>query len=114
MVDARRLYDARGFHPSMPDVTAKDVRIKVAHKSRMEAGPVKYYFTDFGESSYFEDPNEERLVLGKIAQDEDVPELSLVWPYDPFPVDVFTLGMVYKRNFQSVSGPTCFSSCSLT
>lgn len=103
MFDASRLFGAKGFHPSRPVVTAQDIQLDVMPKSRMERGPVKYIFTDFGESSYFEDPNEERLVLGNIAQDGDVPELSLVWPYDPFAVDVFTLGKVYERSFLDVS-----------
>lgn len=71
-------------------------------KKRSDVGTVAYYITDFGESSHFEDMTTPHLVTGDFAQDKDVPELSEEIPYDPFPVDVFTLGMVYKRNFLNV------------
>lgn len=102
MMDGRPLYP-KGFHPSwkgrLPDNVAKDA----PHILRREAGTVKYYIVDFGESSYFPDPNVRRRVRGKTAADREVPELSAIKSYDPFPVDVFTLGNVYKRNFLQVN-----------
>ncbi|TDL21672.1 hypothetical protein BD410DRAFT_723967 [Rickenella mellea] len=66
---------------------------------RADVPSIKYYFTDFGLSTHFKHPNQSRLVLGGIAADEDVPELSNTIPYDPFRVDIFTLGNVYKKEF---------------
>lgn len=102
-MDGRPLYP-KGFHPSwkgrLPDNVTKDA----PHILRREAlGTVRYYIIDFGESSYFPDPNVRRRVRGKTAADREVPELSVIKSYDPFPVDVFTLGNVYKRNFLQVN-----------
>ncbi|KAL5513541.1 hypothetical protein ACEPAH_3940 [Sanghuangporus vaninii] len=81
------------------DLSDGDITALACPRTRRDVGFVKYYFTDFGLSSYFDDPKFLRLVVGNRAQDTDVPELSNFIPYDPFPVDVFTLGNVFKRNF---------------
>ncbi|KAL5536539.1 hypothetical protein ACEPAF_361 [Sanghuangporus sanghuang] len=99
MMEGRALYGEDGFHPSDQDVTAGDITVLACPRTRRDVGFVKYYFTDFGLSSHFDEPKVLRLVVGNRAQDTDVPELSNVIPYDPFPVDVFTLGNVFKRNF---------------
>ncbi len=75
---------------------------------------IKYYFTDFGLSTRFEDPNQPHLVVGGIAANGDVPELSNVIPYDPFRVDIFTLGNVFKTEFLKVSISSEPPSTSLT
>ncbi|KAL5513547.1 hypothetical protein ACEPAH_3946 [Sanghuangporus vaninii] len=59
----------------------------------------RYYFTNFGLSSYFDDLDRRRLVTGNRAQDREIPELSNIVPYDPFTVGIFALGNVFKRNF---------------
>jgi len=69
---------------------------------RKDVDPVKYYFTDFGISTQIANAKASRLVTGHDGQDQDVPELSDDVPYDPFPVDVFTLGNLYKRHFIDV------------
>ncbi|OCB87840.1 hypothetical protein A7U60_g4974 [Sanghuangporus baumii] len=102
MMEGRALYGEDGFHPSDQDVTAGDITVLACPRTRRDVGFVKYYFTDFGLSSHFDEPKVLRLVVGNRAQDTDVPELSNVIPYDPFPVDVFTLGNVFKRNFLDV------------
>ncbi|TDL21677.1 hypothetical protein BD410DRAFT_724031 [Rickenella mellea] len=66
---------------------------------RADIPTIKYYFTDFGLSTHFKDPNQPRLVRGDVAADRDVPEISNIVPYDPFRVDIFTLGNVYKKEF---------------
>ena len=68
---------------------------------RRDVQSVKYYFTDFGLSSRFLD-GEPRKVTGMDGLDGDVPELLPFGQYDPFPVDVFILGNVFKRNFTAV------------
>ncbi|KAL5513542.1 hypothetical protein ACEPAH_3941 [Sanghuangporus vaninii] len=99
MMDGRVMYGKKGFHPSDQDMTAADVMIVAKPKTRRDAGFVKYYFTDFGISTLFDDPSKPRSVVGNRAQDLEVPELNNIIPYDPFPVDVFTLGNVFKRHF---------------
>jgi len=39
------------------------------------------------------------LVLGLAGRDREVPELSDEVPYDPFKVDIFTIGNVLRREF---------------
>ena len=76
-----------GFHPvhttSLADSTTYAPMIR-----RLEAG-VKYYFIDYGISSYFPAGSKRELVLGIAGRDQDVPELSNNVPYDPFKVDIF-------------------------
>ncbi len=87
MMGADALYP-RGFHPvhlgSLPD------GFTPAPCLPRSAAPVRYYFVDYGISSYF-DPNgqEDRKVVGVHGVDQEVPELSLTVPYDPFKVDIF-------------------------
>lgn len=63
--------------------------------------PVKYYFIDFGISSYF-DPGVTPLVIGDQGRDKDPPELNNHRPYNPFPLDIFILGNLYRKEFVEV------------
>ena len=63
---------------------------------------VKYYFVDYGISSYFPHRSQARLVLGTAGRDQDVPELSDETQYDPFKVDIFTIGHVLRQLFHDV------------
>ncbi|KAH8111764.1 kinase-like domain-containing protein [Phellopilus nigrolimitatus] len=101
MMDGRPLFHPDGFHPVQQDLTARDLSMATP-RSRSDVERVKYYFTDFGISTHFEDDNRPRLVVGNVAQEGTIPELSLYIPYDPFCVDVFTLGMTFKRNLLDV------------
>jgi len=98
MMDASGMYP-HGFHPTATDLTL-DCHDYARSTRRRNVPSLRYYFIDFGISSSFE-PEESHLVLGTDAQDQDVPELSLTIPYDPFLVDVFTLGNVYRRKLLS-------------
>ena len=42
-------------------------------------------------------------IIGEIGQDQNVPELSADTPYDPFKVDVFTVGNLFQTELLSVS-----------
>jgi hypothetical protein len=90
-----------GFHP-VYDVFLDDVKTFTPVLPRLEVG-VKYYFVDYGISSYFPAGSQRELVLGIVGRDQDVPELSNSVPCDPFKVDIFTLGNVLRREFQAVS-----------
>ena len=102
MMEGRGLYGKEGFHPSDQDLTAGDVTVFAKPRTRKDIGFVRYYITDFGLSVHFSDSDRPRLVTGNRHQDITVPELSSSIPYDPFPVDVFSLGNVFKRNFLDV------------
>ena len=89
-----------GFHP-VEDLFLYDLKTFAPRISRLEAG-VKYHFVDYGISSYFPPGLQRELVLGIAGRDQDVPELSNNVPYDPFKVDIFTIGNVIRGEFQAV------------
>ncbi|KAH9973840.1 kinase-like domain-containing protein [Lactifluus volemus] len=92
LMDATHMFPL-GFHP-VKNLFLFDFSAPAPIISRRRAG-VKYYFIDYGISSYF--PAEEPLphrVVGLAGRDQDVPELSDKVSYDPFKVDIFTVGNV--------------------
>jgi len=97
LMDASRMFP-RGFHPVRDVFLPHDISIPAPMIPRLNAG-VKYYFVDYGISSYFPQGTERQLVLGIAGRDRNVPELSNEVPYDPFKVDVFTIGNVLRREF---------------
>ena len=102
----------RGFHP-VKDLLLHNVVSRAPFIPRRDAG-VKYYFVDYGISSHFPTGSEAHLVLGRDGRDQDVPELSDEVPYDPFKVDIFTIGNVLRREFCNVSFCPSDSSRCLT
>jgi len=94
-MDASRLYP-KGYHYARPSISPTGTDIAYPRRRR-ELPEVKYYITDFGMSTRFENGDSTRLVTGSEGQDKSVPELSDTVPYDPFAVDVYTLGNVYKE-----------------
>ena len=93
LMDATNMYPL-GFHPVRTSSLA-DGRTFAPMISRLEAG-VKYYFVDYGISSYFPAGSKREPVLGIAGRDQDVPELSDNVPYDPFKVDIFSIGNVIR------------------
>ncbi|KAJ6569293.1 hypothetical protein B0H19DRAFT_937864 [Mycena capillaripes] len=56
-------------------------------KSRTEAGPMRYYYIDFGESVRFPSFEARALVTGEVGRHrKHIPEISDTVPYDPFMV----------------------------
>jgi len=53
--------------------------------------PIRYYFIDFGISRIYR-PDEPDKVVSDDGPDRDVPEMSDISVYDPFPADVFIMG----------------------
>jgi hypothetical protein len=98
-MDATHMYP-HGFHP-VDDLYLYDIRTPAPRISRLEAG-VKYYYVDYGISSYFPPGSQRELVVGTAGRDRDVPELSKTVPYDPFKVDIFTIGNVLRGELQAV------------
>jgi len=99
MMDAGRMFP-RGFHP-VKDLLLHDILSPAPFIPRRDVG-VKYYFVDYGISSYFPTGSEPRLVLGRDGRDQDVPELSDEVPYDPFKVDIFTIGNVLGLEYCNI------------
>jgi hypothetical protein len=100
LMDATHMYPL-GFHP-VHDVFLDNVTTFTPVIPRLEVG-VKYYFVDYGISSYSPAGSQRELVLGVAGRDQDVPELSNSVPYDPFKVDIFTVGNVLRGELQAVS-----------
>ena len=99
MMDSKPLYP-RGFHPVYPH-RLPDAMPEAPVLSR-SAFPVRYYYVDFGISSYIPPEVEDKVVEGDLGRDQEVPELSRYIPYDPFKVDIFVLGNVFKKEFLQV------------
>lgn len=106
LMDASRMFP-RGFHPVRDSFLPHDLSTPAPMIPRMDVG-VKYYFVDYGISSYFPEGTERQLVLGLDGRDRDVPELSAEVPYDPFKVDIFTIGNVLRREIVGVSFGSVF------
>ncbi|GBE79197.1 hypothetical protein SCP_0203940 [Sparassis crispa] len=100
MMDGSALYP-QGFHP-VQDECLPDGTTPAGDPSRINVS-LKYYFIDFGISSMFPLNVHPKLVLGIDGRDRDVPELSSVVPYDPFAVDIFILGNVFRKHVHKAS-----------
>lgn len=96
MMDASQMFP-QGFHP-VKDVFLPDARTPARPFPRSRV-PIKYYYVDYGLSVYIPPDIHPKLVLGDFGRDQDVPELSLTVPYDPFKVDIFIIGNMLKRIF---------------
>ncbi|KAI0028574.1 hypothetical protein K488DRAFT_58252 [Vararia minispora EC-137] len=96
LMDGRRMFP-EGFHPIYNSFLPDGFMVVTNSLSRTKAG-VQYYYVDFGISSYLPKNAPSRLVTGDAGR-ERAPELSISTPYDPFKVDVYTIGHVFKRQF---------------
>jgi hypothetical protein len=106
-MDATSMFP-RGFHPVMTAFLPHDISAPAPMIPRLDV-EVKYYFIDYGISSYFPEGTEPQLVVGLAGRDRDVPELSDDVPYDPFKVDIFTIGNVFRREFVCVCAGSLFN-----
>ena len=102
MMDPMEMYP-KGFHPALTSLSPS-LRKIAKRRHRSQVPRVKYYFIDWGLSSMYNDPAQARMVEGYVTGDIDIPEILLfIWPFDPFPVDVFTVGNVFKKELLDVS-----------
>ena len=103
-MDPKSLYP-EGFHPCWQCYTldVADHAKHITRKELVEKGPegVRYYFIDFGISSWVRGTEEwQRYATGDYGIDQDVPELHFHGePYDPFMVDIFIIGNMIKKTF---------------
>jgi len=84
-----------GFHP-VQVAYKRDYSGFADYLPRSAVG-VKYYFADFGISVHM--PDRLGLVTGTAGRDQDPPELSPNVPYDPFKLDIFIIGNMFKQEF---------------
>ncbi|VDB85820.1 unnamed protein product [Peniophora sp. CBMAI 1063] len=96
LMDASALYP-HGHHPINLDFTP-DLKSPVRPLSRSKHS-VRYCYVDFGISSYFPPGTPSTLVTGIFGRNQNVPELSETVPYDPFKVDIFSVGQVFEEAF---------------
>ncbi|KAF7315509.1 Protein kinase domain-containing protein [Mycena indigotica] len=66
-------------------------------RDRCSVGPVPYYYIDFGLSHHFPNGKDTASVKGKLRTFPDIPELSDDVPYNPFPVDIYQLGLTIHK-----------------
>ncbi|KZV74071.1 kinase-like protein [Peniophora sp. CONT] len=95
-MDATALYP-RGFHPVHREL-APDLSRRARVRPR-SGDNVEYCYIDFGISSHFPSGTEEPRVTGVAGRNQAVPELSRTVPYDPFKVDVFSVGTLLEQVF---------------
>ena len=89
-----------GFHPISLRRTP-DYSDNAKYQSRTTAG-AKYYYVDFGISVHIPEALRPKMVTGILGRDQDPPELSETVPYDPFKLDIFIIGNMFKREFYQV------------
>ena len=63
--------------------------------------PVRYYFIGFGNCLHVP-PNQRTTIKGIGGGDYDVPELLTGEAYDPFKLDIYTLGNVFDNYLYEV------------
>ena len=101
MMDADALFPL-GFHPITHGFLPENTIIFAPVKSRID-NQVRYYYIDFGLSAYFPPGSGgPKMVTGMAARDKDIPELSWDIPFDPFKVDIFCLGNLFKKSLYLV------------
>lgn len=95
MMDADVLYP-KGYHPVK--ITRQPDGVTLVKRLPRTDIPIRYYYVDFGISSYIPPDAHPKLVVGNDGRDQEVPELSRTKPYDPFKVDIFILGNVFRHH----------------
>ena len=112
-MDADAMYP-EGFHPIGLEFKP-DYSDAAEYTSRSAAG-VKYYFIDFGISVHITSDMDSKLVTGFLGRDREPPEIANQDPnnpskYDPFKLDIFIIGNMFKHEFHEVRIYSSASSC---
>jgi hypothetical protein len=88
-----------GWH-FVRDTYSRDGLYEITPLARIDH-PVRYFFVDYGLSVRLH-PGQPRVIRDFGGRDQEVPELSIPCPYDPFKADVFTVGNVLFKDFYQV------------
>ena len=107
LLDEKGQMFPRGYHPHNQEIEP-DYSQVAKYKPRRDAKGIKYMLIDFGISSQFPSFEDRERVVGCMAADATIPELSPDVPYDPFALDVYTLGNVYKEELLEVCPPSYY------
>lgn len=100
MMDAPSVFP-KGFHPCS-ELRDRGGMFGLKPIPRHKAkGPIRYYIIDFGISRLY-GPGDPHKVVGDEGAERDIPEMSDLRAYDPFPADVFIMGNACKRYFVRV------------
>ncbi|KAF9549827.1 kinase-like protein [Agrocybe pediades] len=94
MMDSTKMVP-KGIHFAAP-TTHDGVSLQFEWNTRWSVRPVQYYIIDFGESQQYKSKEGARM-LGVWGQDRTAPELSDVVPYNPFNLDIYVLGNVFRQ-----------------
>ena len=97
-MDAEQLFPD-DHHPVYPlhDITMCGSARCLRRRDVFKTHPVRYLFIDFQSTDYFNPSEKVRTTFG---QDRELPECRDSREfYSPFPIDVYTLGNVYKKSF---------------
>jgi hypothetical protein len=70
---------------------------RISWRDRCTVTPTKYYYIDFGLSTWYRGDHPDIRVFGRSGQVKTVPELSETVLYDPSKVDVFRLGYTFLK-----------------
>ncbi|CAL1702594.1 unnamed protein product [Somion occarium] len=98
LMDATSMYP-QGFHP-VNLAAQPSFHGRASYVSRSSAPkPVRYFYVDFGYSVHIPPSAPEKLVVGDLGRDQAPPELSAEVPYDPFKLDIFLIGNVFRKQF---------------
>ena len=101
-MDAEAMFP-EGFHP-VHVALKRDYSGEATWVSRSTVG-MRYYFTGFGRSMHIPEALPEGAVTRSHGYDQEAPELSDTFPYNPFTKDVFIIGKMFKREFCKVIVP---------
>jgi len=95
MMDAPRMYP-NSFHPTRKTQNIDGIS-RAKYISRTKAKSVKYLFIDFGLSRLIRSERDRRMRI-KMGARQLPPEIERGEEYDPFPVDMYYLGNVYREH----------------
>jgi hypothetical protein len=121
VVDASRIIPG-GFHFVRVDTSdgverfvkyreGKSPSSESVMKTRTEAGPMNYYYIDFGLSVSYSSFETRGLVTGECGRRAKyIPEISATIPYDPFKVDVRSVGEMIRKDFLMVNALSALKS----
>ena len=100
LMDAPALYP-EGFHPVRLNAS-RDFRNRTLRNVPRAFAPARYYYVDFGISVHIPPEVRPKCATGVLGRDREVPELSQP-EYDPFKVDIFVLGNLFRKVICEVS-----------